>query len=153
MDKERLAILKAEIDAQVREIENIYARLEERRRKRGKAGIESVGYQLHNLYCAFEDLFKMIAEIFENQLQDKSQYHLELLKRMTVSIEGVRPPLISQESYVLLDNLRAFRHLFRHAYSYELDERKVKLVLEDAMKLKEIYVKDIQKFLYLLQEK
>lgn len=153
MDKERLVILKAEVDAQVREIENIYAKLEERKRKRGKAGTESVGYQLHNLYCSFEDLFKMIADIFENQIQDKSRYHLELLKRMTISIEGVRPPFISQKSYVLLDNLRSFRHFFRHAYSYELDERKVRLVLEDAMKLKGIYVKDIQEFLDLLQEK
>lgn len=151
MDKERLVIMKAEIDAQVREIENIYAKLQERKRKRGKAGIESVGYQLHNLYCAFEDLFKMVTNSFENQIQDKGRYHLDLLRRMTVPIEGVRPPFISQKGYILLDNLRAFRHLFRHAYSYELDERKVKLVFEDAIRLKGIYVKDIHEFLDILQ--
>ncbi len=68
MDKGRLAILKAEVDAQVREIENIYTKIEERRRKRGKVALESVGYQLHNLYCAFEDLFKMIADAKELEL-------------------------------------------------------------------------------------
>lgn len=46
-----------------------------------------------------------------------------------------------------MDNLRSFRHFFRHAYSYELDERKVRVVLEDALKLKEIYQKDIHAFL------
>ncbi|MEW6482032.1 MAG: hypothetical protein AB1397_03390 [bacterium] len=153
MDKGRLAILKADVKAQVRDIENIYIKLEERRGKKGMPGIESIGYQLHNLYCAFEDLFKIIADTFENYISDKSRYHLELLKRMTISIEGVRPPFISQKSYVLLDNLRAFRHFFRHAYSYELDKRKVRLILEDAMKLKEIYSKDIQEFLDVLQEK
>jgi hypothetical protein len=55
--------------------------------------MESLGYQLHNLYCAFEDLFKIVSETFENHIQDKSKYHQELLKRMTISIEGVRPPL------------------------------------------------------------
>lgn len=38
----------------------------------------------HNLYCAFEDLFKIVAETFENHIQDKSKYHQELLKRMDI---------------------------------------------------------------------
>ena len=71
----------------------------------------------------------------------------ELLKRMSMSIEGVRPPLLPQQSFALLENLRAFRHFFRHAYSYELDERKVRIVFEDALQLKERYKKDINDFL------
>jgi uncharacterized protein YutE (UPF0331/DUF86 family) len=147
VEKERLAVLKAEIKGQIQEIEGIYTRLEDRKRKKDKTAIESVGYQLHNLYCAFEDLFKIVAETFENQVQDKSKYHLELLRRMTIPIEGVRPPLLSQGCFLLLDNLRSFRHFFRHAYSYELDERKVKIVLEDALTLSELYRKDIDAFL------
>ena len=147
MDKEQLAIFRAEVEAQIREIENIYAKLEERRRKRGKAGVESLGYQLHNLYCAFEDLFKIVADTFENRIQDKSRYHLELLKRMAIPIGGVRPPLLSQRSFLLLDSLRSFRHFFRHAYTYELDERKVRIILKDALTLKEAYRKDIEAFL------
>jgi len=152
VEKESLAILRAEIRAQVEEIEGIYARLEDRKRKKDKAAMESVGYQLHNLYCAFEDLFKIVAETFENHIQDKSKYHLELLKRMAISIEGVRPRLLSQESFPLLDNLRSFRHLFRHAYSYELDERKLKIVLDDAYTLRKIYGIDIEVFLSSLEE-
>lgn len=147
MEKERLVVLKAELAAQVREIENIYAKLEERKRKRGKTAVESIAYQLHNLYCAFEDLFKIVAGTFENNIEDKGKYHSELIKRMTISIEGVRPHLLSHESFVLLESLRSFRHFFRHAYTYELDERKVRIVLEDAFKLKEIYHKDIDIFL------
>lgn len=147
MEKERLAVLKAEIKGQIQEIEGIYTRLEDRKRKKDKTAIESVGYQLHNLYCAFEDLFKIVAETFENQVNDKSKYHLELLRRMTIPIEGVRPPLLSKECFLLLDNLRSFRHFFRHAYSYELDERKVKIVLEDVLTLREVYRKDIDAFL------
>ena len=147
MEKARLAVLQAEIKAQMQEIEGIYTKIEDRKRKKDKAAMESVGYQLHNLYCAFEDLFKIVAETFENHIQDKSKYHQELLKRMAISIEGVRPRLLSQECFQLLDNLRSFRHLFRHAYSYELDERKVKIVLDDAFTLKGICRNDIDAFL------
>lgn len=147
MDKERLTLLKTDIELQIREIENIYTKLEGRRRTKGIVGTESMAYQLHNLYCAFEDLFKIVANAFENHIRDGSKYHTELLKRMTISIEGIRPPVLSQESYLLLDNLRSFRHLFRHAYSYELDARKVRIVMEDVVKLKAIYRKEINTFL------
>ena len=147
MDKKTIAVLRAEMQAQLAEILHIYERLNERRKKRGKAAAESIGFQLHNLYCAYEDLFEMVAERFENHVSDKSKYHIELLKRMTMSIEGVRPFLLSQESFVLLDNLRAFRHFFRHAYAYDLDERKVRIVLSDALKLKKIYHRDMSRYL------
>jgi uncharacterized protein YutE (UPF0331/DUF86 family) len=147
VEKARLAVFKAELKAQVGEIEAIYTRIEDRKQKTDKTAIESVGYQLHNLYCAFEDLFKIVAETFENHIQDKSKYHQELLKRMAISIEGVRPCLVSQECFLLLDNLRSFRHLFRHAYSYELDERKVKIVLDDAFILRGRCRDDIDAFL------
>lgn len=147
MDKARLAILRSEIDSQVQEVKKIYMRIDERKHEKGRSRIESLAYQLHNLYCAFEDLFKIIAGTFENQIEDKSRYHLELLKRMTISVEGVRPALLGQENYQLLDSLRAFRHFFRHAYTYELDERKVNIVLEDVEKLKSLYRSDIDRFL------
>lgn len=147
MDEERLSLFKASVEAQRREIERIFDRIEERRQGEGVAYLESLAYQLHNLYCAFEDLFKIIAEFFENRIEDRARYHRELLWRMKIPIEGVRPALLSEESYKLLDSLRAFRHFFRHAYSYELDPRKVALVVEDALKLKKLYQRDIDRFL------
>lgn len=151
MDTERLTILKAEAEAQMNEIDKIYAKLDERNREKGRSAVESIGFQLHNLYCAFEDLFRIVAETFENHVHDKSRYHSELLKRMTFRIEGVRPPLLSEHAYALLDNLRAFRHFFRHAYSYELDERKVRIVLDDAYALKKFYTNEINAFIDQIQ--
>ncbi len=147
MDEERLSLLRATIEAQRREIERIFAKIEERRHGEGAAYLESLGYQLHNLYCAFEDLFKIVADFFENRIEERVRYHSELLRRMKISIERVRPALLSEESYRLLDSLRAFRHFFRHAYSYDLDPRKVALVVEDALKLKGLYQRDIDHFL------
>lgn len=147
MEEEKFSILKSELAAQWDEILKIYDRIEERKRKRGVHGLESLAYQLHNLYCAYEDLFKIVAGFFENNIEERSKYHVELLKRMRLTIEGVRPALLSEESFRLLNNLRSFRHFFRHAYSYELDRRKVFIVLEDALMLKETFKSDLENFL------
>ena len=151
MEKERLSLLRASIKAQGTEIERIFERIEERRRGEGEANLESLAYQLHNLYCAFEDLLKIVADFFENHIDDSAHYHSALLWRMKMPIEGVRPALLSETSYKLLDSLRAFRHVFRHAYSYELDPKKLALVVEDALILRRLYQEDIDRFLGQLQ--
>lgn len=151
MEEERLSLLKSTVNAQQQEIEKIFARIEERKERQEPVYIESLAYQLHNLYCAFKDLFKIVADFFENRIEDTSRFHQELLWRMKLHIEGIRPALFSEESYRRLNSLRAFRHFFRHAYAYELDPRKVTLVLEDALDLRELYREDIERFLAQLE--
>lgn len=136
MEEERLSLLRAVVNNQKEEIESIFIKVEQRRDGKGAVNLESLAYQLHNLYCAFEDLFKIVANFFENHIEDKSKYHRELLLRMKISIEGIRPAL-----------LRAFRHVFRHAYSYELDQQKVDIIVEDVLKLKDLYEREIDYFL------
>ena len=147
MERGRLNLFKAAVEAQLEEISEIFERIEERRKQRGIIATESLAYQLHNLYCAFEDLFKIVADLFENTVEDSGKYHLELLYRMKLSVDGIRPALLSEQSFQLLNRLRAFRHFFRHACSYELDPRKVELVLEDALELKALYRRDVERFL------
>ncbi|MBC7342481.1 MAG: hypothetical protein H5U02_08540 [Clostridia bacterium] len=149
MDQGQFAILDAAIRKQVMLIEQIYNRVEKRKGAESAVELESLGYQLHNLYCAFEDLFKIVAEAFENHIEDASRYHTQLLWKMSLEIEGVRPALLSEEAVRMLDNLRSFRHFFRHAYSYELDRRKLKIVLEDALRLRGLYRLDVERFLNL----
>lgn len=105
-----------------------------------------LGYLLHNLYCALEDLFSEIAKIFENQIEDPSKYHKELLKRVSIEIPKIRPKVISKESFKILDELRGFRHVFRHSYSYELDPQKVKLLRNKVLNNWEKILKDLENF-------
>ncbi len=151
MDKAQLVILRADISALVRQIGMIYDKIEERKQAKSETELESLAYQLHNLYCAFEDVFELVAGTFENRIEERGRYHAELLRRLTLGIEGIRPAFLSQESYRLLDNLRAFRHFFRHAYAFELDQRKLRIVLEDALRLKDLYRVDVDAFLRALE--
>ena len=66
---------------------------------------------------------------------------------MALEIKGVRPRFISETAYEFLNDLRGFRHVFRHAYGVELEAEKIKLVLKKAQALKKIYQKDIVFFL------
>jgi hypothetical protein len=155
MEQERLSILTADVREQQKKIDAIYQKIA--RRKKGYAkdpiALESLAYQLHNLYCAFEDLFRIVANHFENQITDQTGWHKELLGRMKMHIPGIRPPLISEAAFELLDELRGFRHVFRHAYGYELEPEKIKIVLRKASALKKIYKKEIVGFLNQLSAK
>jgi hypothetical protein len=153
VDKKQLTILRSEVDYQVKIIETIFQKIADRRQYTDEdRGLESLAYQLHNLYSAFEDLFLIIAKHFENTIEDESRYHIELLQRMAIDIDGVRPALFRMETINLLDELRAFRHVFRHAYSYEIDRKKLQLVLESADMLNVCYKDDIAGFLKKLDE-
>lgn len=76
-------------------------------------------------FTAMEDLFKQIAKAFENHIEDLGSYHRELLVRMTMEIPYIRPSVLCNESFILLDKIRAFRHFIRHGYGCELDEKQL----------------------------
>lgn len=149
--EERLNVFIAEIDSQWKEILKLYSSIEKKGELlRGNMDNEvltdSLAYKLHNLYSAYEDLFKMVAGFFENQIEDFSRYHTSLLKRMLIEIEGIRPNVLSEESFKILDELRGFRHVFRHAYSYGLDAERIIKLAEKSVRLEETFSKDFEDF-------
>ena len=147
MDEARYALLKAEVEDLCGQIDQIYARIEERHSEFGNRleSLDSMGYQLHNLYCAFEQVFETIAQFFENNIAGE-YYHTDLLRRMRLTIEGIRPACISEDAFKLLDELRRFRHFFRHAYLSELDFDKLAHLVEVAEKLRVVFERDRQRF-------
>lgn len=73
-------------------------------------------------YTALEDLLKQIAKAFENHIQDITVSTNELLTRLHMQIPKIRPQVLSTESFLFLDKIRAFRHFIWHAYDCELLE-------------------------------
>jgi uncharacterized protein YutE (UPF0331/DUF86 family) len=126
----------------------IYQRIEQRRRrfKDTEEGVESMAYQLHNLHGAYEELCEIVADYFENEIEG-IRYHADLLKRIKMDIKGIRPAFISEKTYQELDELRRFRHLFRHAYGIELDPVRVEKLLYTALHLREQFRNDMTRFL------
>jgi hypothetical protein len=128
--------------------------LEERAEKlssKNPETLESIAYQLHNLDGAVEELLKLVAAYFENNVADTSRWHSLLLQRMTQQIEDVRPAVISTESYQLLNALRAFRHFFRHAYGVPIDVAQLQSNLDRARGLRPLLDRDLNSFLEILR--
>jgi hypothetical protein len=149
----QIRTLKANIQADLRTIVDIYAALN--RYDTVTADEEqliAVAYYLHNLYCAFESIFQRIAEVFGNQISDRAGWHADLLRRMTLDIEGLRPSLLSDVAYDALDELRRFRHLFRSAYRLRLDAERMALVCKKAQILEQVYGADFERFLTFLDD-
>ena len=110
-----------------------------------------VGYRLHNLYNAAENIFRNIAESFGNQLDAKSRWHADLLDRMRLDLTPLRPAVIDDEAFDELDELRRFRHVFRAAYSVELDPERMNLVLSKARALRQHFPPQVEGFLAFLE--
>jgi hypothetical protein len=82
-----------------------------------------------------------------NSLESSSTYHTELLRRMRLEIPGVRPAALSSEiSFQHLEEMRGFRHVFCHAYSYGLDDERVFFLLRQALESKDTILGDISSF-------
>jgi hypothetical protein len=111
-----------------------------------------VAYQLHNLYSAYEDMFKEISLSFENNIVRNSGFHKNLLIRMKISIPGIRPNVLSEESYLVLGELMGFRHVFRHAYNYNLTPDKMELLRKRVLEQKSFIDSDITVFKQFLEE-
>jgi uncharacterized protein YutE (UPF0331/DUF86 family) len=149
--QKQVVIFLAEFDYQVEQIESIYKSLKNKisafeKQPVALETVESAGYWIHNLYCAFEDLFKLVAGFWDNELSPDGEFHVHLLKRMLLNIEDVRPPLLSEASSKLLNELRGFRHVFRHAYSHGLDHERVSVLLRKILNQKDTVIKDLKIF-------
>jgi uncharacterized protein YutE (UPF0331/DUF86 family) len=150
MEKNRLALLKLDIQVQMEMITNTYRRLEQRAEKLEASNpvcLESIAYQIHNLYNAIEDLLKIVANHFENNLSSNPQWHSLLLQRMKQEISSVRPALISDRTFSLLNGLRGFRHFFRHAYGVDIEYEQLQINLDKSLRLLPLLTEDVNNFL------
>jgi len=133
MKKALLAVLLGFMQSQEEIIDKIFREIEAVE-PNNREWNSHLGYLFHNLYCSVEDLWQEVARTFENRLEDPASYHRELLQRMRLEIPGIRPRLLNTSSYQLLNELRGFRHIFRHAYDYELDEGRLRQLKAKVMR-------------------
>lgn len=75
-------------------------------------------------YTCLETLFLRISRFFENNL-DKEKWHKDLLHKMTLSIKGVREPVITDEAFTLLQDVLKFRHFKRYYFELSYDWERI----------------------------
>ena len=148
-------LISSEIKAQLGQLELVLTKLLERDAQFASGEpvvFEGAAFHIHNYYSAVEDLLKIVAAAYENNIDDASRWHSELIDRMTLDIEGVRPRLLSGETGTLLHRLRSFRHFFRHAYRVELDRAEIQANVERVQQVHPLLIADATTFLTIIEQ-
>ncbi|MGE5344213.1 MAG: hypothetical protein ACM3SY_22325 [Candidatus Omnitrophota bacterium] len=153
--KNKLAILKSECRRDIEKVEHLFEKFEfsydRYSREKEYAFLVESAFYINQVYTGFERMFENIAINFENNV-DKSSWHKSLLDKMAIDIEGIRPAAISEISYRYLNDLRAFRHFFRHTYDFDLDDEKFSIVASRAKELRKTFKADIDRFIQFIDE-
>jgi len=153
--KERIAILKSEIDRDYKRLTVLFHRFDKSYSEFLSSDeysklVESA-YYVSQIYSGFESIFKNIARTFENNIEQDT-WHKSLLERISLDIEGIRPALLSEESFQCLNELRAFRHFFRHAYGIDIHKEKFKIVADKVAVIQDISKGEVAKFIDFLNQ-
>ena len=106
---------------------------------------------LYDFYKQLENIFEQIAQDVDKVMPKGEQWHKELLQQMSEP-NTIRPPVLSQQTYLELKKLLGFRHVFLYIYGDELDYEKM---LINATLVKEVFPilsKEITTFITFLKK-
>ncbi len=106
-----------------------------------------IGSILHDFYNCCERIFKKIAVELNGGMGRSDMWHRELLCKMTTTIDGARPRVITDELAAELDDFLAFRHVFRNIYGFELKGERIIRLAKKFDKVSEQIEKQIELFL------
>lgn len=132
MDELAIRTLRNELLEDCRVAEQALATAGLRLAEKTDSGLEGCAHHLARVYNVIEQMALRVAKTFENQIDDESGWHAELIGRLSIQIDGVRPALFPPSLRQPLRELRGFRHVFTHAYELELDPDKLALLLKYA---------------------
>ena len=102
-----------------------------------------------NLYTCLETLFLKISQHFENNLKSH-KWHSDLLRKMTLRIENIREPVLSDETYNILLEFLRFRHFNRHYFEFDYDWERLEFLETKYEKVKPLLKTDIENFISFL---
>lgn len=115
-----------------------------------KETAELVGVIEKNLRTCLETIFLRISQFFENEV---SSDHLrsDLLEKMTVHIEGVRIPAVSESNQASLIELLKFRHFRRYYFEAEYDWDRLDFLVKKLDQAHPVVLADMDRFLSFLR--
>lgn len=103
-----------------------------------------------NMYTCIETLFVRISQAFENSL-DSSRWHQDVLEKMTLQIEGVRPRVIGEDTCALAREFLKFRHFKRYYVEFEYDWDRIEYLQRKYEQVRGLIARDFEAFVRFLQ--
>lgn len=103
---------------ELEQLDALVALLEEALTEKGETPMltSHLGFLVHGLYHGFEKCLLFVLEIRGEPRPESTTWHRDLLQHFSEQLLDV---------WDVANELRSFRHVFRNAYSYELDFARV----------------------------
>jgi hypothetical protein len=120
MDRVALEILTVELRQDATVVADAVRLARVRLEESHDGHLEACGFELQRLYNVLEKAFERVCTAFENHFDKQADYHERLIQRMVLEIPGVRPAFLPRAAQDGIRELKAFRHVFRHAYELRL---------------------------------
>lgn len=118
------AALAGRIRASMEDIEISIGRANRLAEKGNRSGDDDwwdgVALNLHGFYAGVEQIFEDIARTVDGAIPEGGDWHISLLKQMSVELGDLRPAVISTETRKFLDDYRGLRHVIRNVYAFNL---------------------------------
>lgn len=115
--------------------------------------IKAIALTLHSIYTGYEKILEIIIKGIDGDVPTAVDYHTALLKRASYSIPNVRPEIISEETFSLLNVLRGYRHRLRRIYTYFISPEKILRLTDTAIKSFELFNRDWERLKNYLMKK
>lgn len=96
--------------------------------------LSALAAMLHAFYNGIENIFKRISTELDGELAKTEIWHRTLLNSMALP-GASRPPVISQNLKDALRGYLDFRHVFRHAYTFDLHWGKMADLVNECNKI------------------
>jgi hypothetical protein len=133
-----------------REIEILKKKKEKVKNERDPENIDShhkaIALTLHSIYTGYEKILEIFVKGIDGDVPTALDYHSALLKRATYEIPNVRPRMISEETFNLLNILGVYRHRLRRIYTYLISPNRVLQLSDVAIKSFDLMSKDWEIF-------
>ncbi|RLG31073.1 hypothetical protein DRO03_02345 [Methanosarcinales archaeon] len=135
--------LREKVDVELENVSTVLDELEKIKDEPSKTVVElaGIGTFLHNFYTGIENILKQILHDDDIPIPFSDSWHRDLL--ILVSEEKI----ITETTRVRLAKYLAFRHFFVHAYSFLLDERELKLLVDDVFDTHATFKEEINAFI------
>ena len=111
----------------------------------------TIAKNLVDCYRGIENIFRRIALDVDLRIPDGSRWHKELLTQMAEP-QTERQPVISQETFVHLQELLEFRHVFNNIYGEELVYEQTERNAEQVGELFNSFSKELEAFIAYLKK-
>ncbi|HEX6387576.1 MAG TPA: hypothetical protein VF177_23150 [Anaerolineae bacterium] len=120
--------------------------LKQARQTSDRAYLEAAALYLHSFYSGVEQIFVEIARQVDEDVPAHENWHKVLVLQMAAEIPAVRPAVIGVATRHCLDEYRAFRHVVRNVYTFNVNPNRITDLAVSLQSCHEAVQQDLRNF-------